>query len=115
MSAPNTCSLGCSRKEKERPRDTCATAACNSTRSAKASNATSGAAKPRCTANNLAEVLDFGHPKLTAPAFAVPPSPTGVPCPAGALLPSGQPVPLGEEEDEWAGLRLTARDDGWPL
>ena len=67
------------------------------------------------TANNLAEVLDFSRPSLAAPAVAVPPSPIGVPCPAGALLPSGQPVPAGEEEDEWAALRLIARDDGWPV
>ena len=67
------------------------------------------------TANNLAEVLDFSRPNLAAPAVAVPPSPIGVPCPAGALLPSGQPVPAGEEEDEWAALRLIARDDGWPV
>ena len=31
-------------------------------------------------ANNLAEVLDFAHPNLTAPQFAVPTGPFGVPC-----------------------------------
>jgi phospholipase C len=33
-------------------------------------------------ANNLADELDFAHPHLRAPAFAVPSGPFGVPCPS---------------------------------
>jgi phospholipase C len=67
------------------------------------------------TANNLAEVLNFARADLAAPGFAVPPSLAGPPCPPGALLPGGMPMPRGEEEDEWTGLRLAARGDGWPV
>jgi phospholipase C len=34
------------------------------------------------TANNLADELDFANPDLSAPAFAVPSGPFGVPCPS---------------------------------
>jgi phospholipase C len=32
------------------------------------------------TANNLAEVLNFAAPNLSAPQFTVPPGPFGLPC-----------------------------------
>src|SRR5260370_560610 len=40
------------------------------------------------TANNLADLLDFAHPQLAAPAFTVPAAPFGVACtPAAAAAP----------------------------
>ncbi|MBV8201048.1 MAG: hypothetical protein JOZ15_10545 [Acidobacteria bacterium] len=36
------------------------------------------------TANNLADLLDFGNPQLAAPAFTVPAGPFGTVCPSGA-------------------------------
>jgi phospholipase C len=55
------------------------------------------------TANNLAEVLDFGARNLAAPAYAVPPGPFGSPC-------GGPPVP-----NEWAALAALASSTGWPV
>ena len=49
-------------------------------------------------ANNLAEVLDFGHPSLSAPRFAVPPGPFGVPC---VLDPAVIAAAIAEELRYW--------------
>jgi phospholipase C len=39
------------------------------------------------TANNLADVLDFGRRNRTAPQYAVPPGPFGAPCPSSEANP----------------------------
>jgi len=58
-------------------------------------------------AHNLDKALDFRHPNLEAPAFAVPPGPFGAACP---------PAPAsGAAVDEWSALRGVARGYGWPV
>jgi phospholipase C len=59
-------------------------------------------------ANNLATALTFVSPRLSAPAYAVPPGPFGAPCPAGSSPPSA-------EEAEWAALTAVAQSAGWPI
>lgn len=56
------------------------------------------------TANNLFEVLDFGHPRRDAPVFAVPPGPFGAPCQVGGLA-----------AEEWFALRAVAQNHAWPI
>jgi phospholipase C len=56
------------------------------------------------TANNLAEVLNFGRPNLAAPQFAVPPGPFGGACPLTDLIP-----------DEWTDLAESALAQGFDL
>ena len=58
-------------------------------------------------ARNLAEVLDFSRPQLSAPSYPVSPGPFGSPCPSTGLPP--------QQEDEWSQLRLLAQRYGWPL
>jgi phospholipase C len=58
-------------------------------------------------AHNIAKALDFRHPSLEAPGFAVPPGPFGGPCPAAPT--SGAAV------DEWRGLRDVAPGYGWSV
>jgi len=62
------------------------------------------------TANNLAAALDFGKPNRTAPLYAIPPGPYGLPCP---LIPSTPTPPV--QEDEWAAVRALAQGYGWSL
>jgi len=54
------------------------------------------------SANNLAEVLDFAHPNLAAPAFTVPPGPFGAAC------------PITTSEGEGEGLLEFAASLGFP-
>jgi phospholipase C len=54
------------------------------------------------TANNLADLLDFNHPQLEAPAFAVP----GITRPQVCLVAPSVPNP-------WEGLRQLARSAGF--
>jgi phospholipase C len=58
------------------------------------------------TANNLADELDFAHPRLNAPAFAVPAGPFGIACPS-----EGPANGLSEA----AQLDALARQFGFPL
>jgi phospholipase C len=60
------------------------------------------------TANNLAEVLDFRKPDLTARAFNVPVGPFG-----GACQPSA--AAIAAAPNKWAQLRQMAADFGWPV
>jgi phospholipase C len=57
-------------------------------------------------ANNLAEVLDFAHPDLTAPLFAVPAGPFGGPCPLT--------TPAAAIENSQIALQMAA-DFGFPI
>jgi phospholipase C len=58
------------------------------------------------TVNNLADELDFAHKQLSAPSFAVPPGPFGVPCPSTGP---------GNGVAELAPLADLARQYGFPL
>ena len=59
------------------------------------------------TANNLANELDFAHPKLKAPAFAVPPGPFGIPCPSEG--------PGNGAAEEATALSTLAQQFGFPI
>jgi hypothetical protein len=54
------------------------------------------------TANNLADLLDFSHPQLEAPAFAVPGITPHQVCPVASAVPT-----------PWEGLRHLARRAGF--
>ncbi len=54
------------------------------------------------TANNLAEVLDFGAPNLRAKPLVVPVGPFGRPC-------------VVDVPDKWELLRVTSASYGWPV
>jgi phospholipase C len=54
------------------------------------------------TANNLADVLDFGRRNTSASQYAVPPGPFGVPC-------------LSSETNPWIIVRDMARGLGFPV
>ena len=62
------------------------------------------------TANNLATALDFERPDRSAPLYAIPPGPYGIPCP---LIPS--PSSVAVEENEWIAVRALAQSYGWRL
>jgi phospholipase C len=59
------------------------------------------------TANNLADVLDFAAPDLSAKQFRVPTGPFGQPC-----LPVSTSAVMA---DEWELLRAKAAAFGWPV
>jgi phospholipase C len=80
-------------------------------------------------ANNLAEVLAFGTPNLSAPQYQVP-FVVAPPCflqpsaaPGAAVdtrgvttaKPTAKPAPVGPENAEWDSLRAAARHLGWPV
>jgi phospholipase C len=62
------------------------------------------------TAANLAEALDFARPDRSAPLYAIPPGPYGLPCP---LIPSTSSIAVGE--NEWIAMRALAQSYGWTL
>jgi phospholipase C len=62
------------------------------------------------SANNLAEVLDFRRPVLTAPRFAVPPGPFGFLCPG----PTVARLLDNSLQDPWVNLGNLARQYGFP-
>lgn len=64
-------------------------------------------------ANNLAAVLDFSRPNLTAPQYLVPPGPFSGACPATAA-PSTASAPPHPSEN-WAALADLARKYGWQV
>jgi phospholipase C len=59
------------------------------------------------TANNLANELDFAHPKLNAPAFSVPAGPFGIPCPSEG--------PANGAAEEATALSTLAQQFGFPI
>ena len=84
-------------------------------------------------ANNLADVLDFEHPRLAVPQPNVAPGPYGSPCvpvasgaatavtrptTAAAAAQVAPPAPGHTHDDalfEWLPLRDAARQHGWPV
>lgn len=63
-------------------------------------------------ANNLATVLDFDEPNLTARQYSVPVGPFGGVCSPVA----GNPLPVGSSEDtEWTAVRALATQLGFPI
>jgi phospholipase C len=62
-------------------------------------------------ANNLAAILDFNEPDISAPAFSVPIGPFGSVCASG-VTPA---VPAGNsEQNEWSPVESLARQYGFP-
>ena len=59
-------------------------------------------------ANNLASVLDFTRPQLSAPQYSVPAGPFGGAC-------TGLPVPSTGTEENWAAVRALATQNGFPV
>ena len=62
------------------------------------------------TANNLADVLDFSHADLSAPAFNVPPGPFGAACPKTPAPPRS-----AEREKAFSDLRALTLEYGFPV
>jgi phospholipase C len=65
------------------------------------------------TANNLAHVLDFDSPRLSAPRYAVPPGPFGSVCGTPAV--ASAVTPVDTESTEWAAVRALAINYGFPI
>jgi phospholipase C len=62
-------------------------------------------------ANNLAELLDFTAPDLTAPVYPVPAGPFGTAC----LNAAGAPALASVQQEEWYPLKELADRFGFPL
>ena len=62
------------------------------------------------SAQNLASVLDFSSPDVTAPQYSVPSGPFGSICLSGVATPFEQTRSASEN---WDGLRSTALQHGW--
>ena len=64
------------------------------------------------TANNLAAILNFDQPNLSAPAFSVPPGPFGGACTSGLapVVPSSS-----GEQNEWSAVANLALQYGFPI
>jgi phospholipase C len=65
------------------------------------------------TSNNLAHVLDFDSPRLSAPRYAVPPGPFGSVCGTPAV--ASAVTPVDTESTEWAAVRALAINYGFPI
>jgi phospholipase C len=62
-------------------------------------------------ANNLAAVLDFDEPKISAPAFCVPIGPFGGACASGLTA----AIPADDiEQNEWTPIETLAKQYGFP-
>jgi phospholipase C len=65
------------------------------------------------TCNNLAHVLDFDSPRLSAPRYAVPPGPFGSVCGTPAV--ASAVTPVDSESTEWAAVRALAINYGFSI
>jgi phospholipase C len=63
------------------------------------------------TANNLAQVLNFGHAQLHASQYKVPTGPFGTVCSASAISSTA----ANDEDTEWTAVRDLARQYGFPV
>jgi phospholipase C len=67
------------------------------------------------SANNLAAALEFEHPRLSAPAYVVPPI-SGAACPARPLAALAPAASAGvASRPAWGAFRALAQEHGWSV